>query len=97
MLGVINLKKIIYKKTKEILKHFNGKAILINIMGIITQTINIQNSKIYFYKNKLIINECNTEKINIDINWVANFYSNEDNTIVKLEFDQTGYIEIHII
>ena len=86
------MKKIIYKKTKEILKHFNGKAILINIMGIITPTINIQNSKIYFYKN-----EFNTEKINIDINWVANFYSNEDNTIVKLEFDQTGYIEIHII
>lgn len=91
------MKKIRYKETKEILRHFNGKTILINIMGIITQTINIQNSKIHFYKNKLIINEYQTEKINIDINWVANFYSNKDNTIVKLEFDQTGYIEIHII
>lgn len=91
------MKKIRYKETKEILRRFNGKTILINIMGIITQTINIQHSKIHFYKNKLIINEYQTEKLNIDINWVANFYSNKDNTIVKLEFDQTGYIEIHII
>ncbi len=91
------MKKIKYKDTKEILKQFNSKAILINITGIITQTINIQNSKIYFYKNKLTINEYKTEKITIDINWVANFYSNENNTMVKLEFDQTGAVEIHII
>ncbi len=90
------MEKITYKNFKELIKKNNSKRLLIKVKGIIKQTIHIKNSKIFLSKNRLIIQDNTMEKINIGIDWVANFYSNYHNTIIKLEFDQIGEVVLYI-
>lgn len=90
------MEKITYKNFKELIKKNNSKRLLIKAKGIIKQTIHIKNSKIFLSKNRLIIQDNTMEKINIGIDWVANFYSNYHNTIIKLEFDQIGEVVLYI-
>ena len=91
------MKKITYKEMKKIIKQMSNKRLIIKVNGIIIQKIKIKNSKIFLKKNRLIIQDENIDKVNIGIDWIANFYTNENNTSIKLEFDQNGDVLIHII
>lgn len=82
---------------KEIIQKMNNKSLLIKTNGMIKQKLKIQKSKIFLKKNRLIVQDNGIEKINIGIDWVANFYTNEVYTSLMLEFDQNGDILIHII
>lgn len=91
------MKKIKYNQMKEIIQKMNNKSLLIKTNGMIKQKLKIQKSKIFLKKNRLIVQDNGIEKINIGIDWVANFYTNEVYTSLMLEFDQNGDILIHII
>mgnify|MGYP006943508188 CR=1 FL=1 len=94
---ILKLRKIKYKSLKEIIKRMNHKVLLIKVNGIIKQKIKIENANILLKKNRLIVFDDNIEKISVGIDWIANFYTNESNTSIKLEFDQNGEVLIHII
>ena len=89
--------RITYKEMKELIKIFNNKNVSVEVTGIITQTLNIQKLKIYFKKNIIVIKDNRLEKLKINLCWIANFYTNKENTIIRYEFDQTGAVELHII
>ncbi len=91
------MKKIKYNDMKNIIKNMNNKELYIKLNGVIIQKIKIKNSKIFLRKNRLVIKDESIEKISISLDWVANFYVNETNTSIKLEFDQNGDVLIHII
>ncbi len=91
------MKKIRYKDMKKIINQMNNKRLLIKLDGVIIQKLKIIKAKIFLKKNRLIIKDENIEKISISIDWIANFYTNETNTSIKLEFDQNGEVLIHII
>lgn len=91
------MKKIRYKDMKKIINQMNNKRLLIKLDGVIIQKLKIIKAKIFLKKNRLIIKDENIEKISISIDWIANFYTNESNTSIKLEFDQNGEVLIHII
>lgn len=91
------MKKIKYKDMKQLILKMNNKSLFIKTNGMIRQKLKIQKSKIFIKKNRLIVQDNGKEKINIGIDWVANFYTNEIYTSLKLEFDQNGDILIHII
>ena len=82
---------------KKIINQMNNKRLLIKLDGVIIQKLKIIKAKIFLKKNRLIIKDENIEKISISIDWIANFYTNESNTSIKLEFDQNGEVLIHII
>lgn len=82
---------------KKIVKGFDDKTIQVKTNGIIMQKFIIENLKIYFHKNKIILKDNDIEKIRIDIEWIANFYTNEKQDSIKFEFDQVGTAELHII
>lgn len=82
---------------KKIINQMNNKRLLIKLDGVIIQKLKIIKAKIFLKKNRLIIKDENIEKISISIDWIANFYTNETNTSIKLEFDQNGEVLIHII
>lgn len=91
------MKKIRYKDMKKIINQMNNKRLLIKLDGVIIQKLKIIKAKTFLKKNRLIIKDENIEKISISIDWIANFYTNETNTSIKLEFDQNGEVLIHII
>ncbi len=91
------MKKIRIKELRNIISTFNDKEVIIHTSEIITMTLHIQKLKIFFLNDELVIEENNIEKLRIAINWVANFYTNDDKTVVKLEFDETGEVIIQII
>lgn len=91
------MKKIRYKDMKKIINQMNNKRLLVKLDGVIIQKLKIIKAKIFLKKNRLIIKDENIEKISISIDWIANFYTNETNTSIKLEFDQNGEVLIHII
>lgn len=91
------MERITYKKMKELIKKFINKNVTVQVTGIITQTLNIKNLKIYFKKDIIIIKDGRLEKLKVNFYWIANFYTNKDNTIIRYEFDQTGAVELHII
>lgn len=91
------MKKIRYKDMKKIINQMNNKRLLIKLDGVIIQKLKIIKAKIFLKKNRLIIKDENIEKISISIDWIANFYTNETNTSIKLEFDQNVEVLIHII
>ena len=91
------MKKVRYKDMKKIINQMNNKRLLIKLDGVIIQKLKIIKAKIFLKKNRLIIKDENIEKISISIDWIANFYTNETNTSIKLEFDQNGEVLIHII
>ena len=82
---------------KKIINQMNNKRLLIKLDGVIIQKLKIIKAKIFLKKNRLIIKDENIEKISISIDWIANFYTNETNTSIKLEFDQNVEVLIHII
>lgn len=90
------MKKIKFKELKEIIKNFQEKNVMLKINGLIRTNINIKKANVDIIKNKFIIRINQEMNISVDINWVANFYTNDDNTIVKLEFDQLGEVELAI-
>lgn len=91
------MERITYKQMKEIIKNFNNRNIRIQVSGIIAQIFDIKDLKIYFKQDMIIITDDNIEKLKINSCWIANFYTNKDNTIIKYEFDQTGAVELYII
>lgn len=91
------MKKIKYKDMKQLILKMNNKSLLIKTNGMIKQKLKIQKSKIFLKKNRLIVQDNGIEKINVGIDWVSNFYTNEVYTSLKLEFDQNGEILVHII
>ncbi len=91
------MKKVRYKDMKKIINQMNNKRLLVKLDGVIIQKLKIIKAKIFLKKNRLIIKDENIEKISISIDWIANFYTNETNTSIKLEFDQNGEVLIHII
>lgn len=93
----IKIEKIRIKELRNIISTFNDKEVIIHTSEIITMTLHIQKLKIFFLNDELVIEENNIEKLRIAINWVANFYTNDDKTVVKLEFDETGEVIIQII
>ena len=90
------MKKIKFKELKEIIKNFQEKNVMLKINGLIRTNINIKKANVDIIENKFIIRINQEMNISVDINWVANFYTNDDNTIVKLEFDQLGEVELAI-
>ena len=54
------------------------------------------NADIKIIKNEFTIRINQKMNITIDINWVANFYVNNNNTIIKLEFDNLGDVVLAI-
>lgn len=90
------MKKIKFKELKEIIKNFQEKNVRLKINGLIRTNINIKKANVDIIENKFIIRINQEMNISVDINWVANFYTNDDNTIVKLEFDQLGEVELAI-
>lgn len=91
------MERITYKQMKEIVKNFNNRNIRIQVNGIIAQIFDIKDLKIYFKQDMIIITDDNIEKLKINSCWIANFYTNKDNTIMRYEFDQTGAVELYII
>lgn len=91
------MEKIKYKEMKKIVKGFDDKTIQVKINGIIMQKFIIEKLKICFHKNKIILKDNDIEKIRIDIEWIANFYTNDKQDIIRFEFDQVGIAELHII
>lgn len=90
------MKIIKFKELKEIIKNFQEKNVRLKINGLIRTNINIKKANVDIIENKFIIRINQEMNISVDINWVANFYTNDDNTIVKLEFDQLGEVELAI-
>ena len=86
------MRKIKFKELKEIIKYFQEKMVLLKISGIIRTNVNIKNAHIEIIKNEFIIRINQEMNIIVDINWVANFYANNNNTIIKLEFDNLGKV-----
>lgn len=86
------MRKIKFKELKEIIKYFQEKNVLFKISGIIRTNVNIKKAHIEIIKNEFIIRINQEMNIIVDINWVANFYANNDNTIIKLEFDNLGKV-----
>ena len=82
------MKKIRYNEMKEIIQKMNNKSLLIKTTGMIKQKLKIEKSKIVMKKNRLIVIDAGIEKINIGIDWVSNFYTNEVYTSIKLELDE---------
>lgn len=86
------MRKIKFKELKEIIKYFQEERVLLKISGIIRTNVNIKNAHIEIIKNEFIIRINQEMNIIVDINWVANFYANNNNTIIKLEFDNLGKV-----
>lgn len=91
------MKRITYKEMKNIIRSMNNRAILIKVEGIYIQRIEIQKSRIFTHKDRLIVQDKNIERFNVGISWVSNFYTNETQTSIKLELDEKGEVLIHII
>lgn len=90
------MKKIKFKELKETIKKFQEKNVMLKINGLIRTNINIKKANVDIIENEFIIRINQEMNISVDTNWVANFYTNDDNTIVKLEFDQLGEVELAI-
>lgn len=90
------LKKIRFRELKELLKYFQEKNVMLKITGLIRIDVNIKKAHIEIKKDKFIIMINQEMNITIDINWVANFYVNNNNTIIKLEFDNLGKVVLAI-
>lgn len=86
------MRKIKFKELKEIIKYFQEKRVLLKISGIIRTNVDIKKVHIEIIKNKFIIRINQEMNIIVDINWIANFYTNNNNTIIKLEFDNLGKV-----
>jgi len=86
------MKKIDYIEFKKIINNLKNKNVLIKIETLIKTEIYIENVQITLNKYLLRIFNSENKKIDIDINYVANFYNDEKN--LKLEFDAIGYILI---
>lgn len=90
------MRRIKFKELKEIIKYCQEKNVLLKISGIIRTNINIEKAHIEIINNEFIIRINQEMNIIVDINWIANFYTNNDNTIIKLEFDNLGRVELYI-
>lgn len=86
------MKKIKFKELKEKINYFQGKSVLLIITGLVKTKIKIKQVYLQMKKNNFIIKVDEKINIAIDINWVANFYTNDTNTILKLEFDNLGEV-----
>lgn len=90
------MKKIRFRELNEIIKYFQEKNIILKISGLIRTDVNIKKAHIKIIKNEFTIRINQKMNITIDINWVANFYVNNNNTIIKLEFDNLGDVVLAI-
>ncbi len=90
------MKKINFKELKETINNFQGKNVMLKITGLIGTDINVKKANVTIIENEFIIRVNEEISISIDTNWVANFYTNDDNTIVKLEFDNLGEVILAI-
>ena len=86
------MKKIKFKELKEKINYFQGKSVLLIITGLVKTKIRIKQVYLQIKKNNFIIKVDEKIDIAVDINWVANFYANDINTILKLEFDNLGEV-----
>ncbi len=90
------MKKIKFKELKEVVNNFQEKNVMLKIKGIINTNVNIKKAYILIIKNQFIIRINKEMNISVDTNWVANFYTNEDSTKIKLEFDNLGEVVLTV-
>ena len=90
------MKKIKFKELKEVVNNFQEKNVMLKIEGIINTNVNIKKAYILIIKNQFIIRINKEMNISVDTNWVANFYTNEDSTKIKLEFDNLGDVVLTV-
>ncbi len=90
------MKKIKFKELKEVVNNFQEKNVMLKIEGIINTNVNIKKAYILIIKNQFIIRINKEMNISVDTNWVANFYTNEDSTKIKLEFDNLGEVVLTV-
>ena len=90
------MKKIKFKELKEVVNNFHEKNVMLKIKGIINTNVNIKKAYILIIKNQFIIRINKEMNISVDTNWVANFYTNEDSTKIKLEFDNLGEVVLTV-
>ena len=90
------MKKIKFKELKEVVNNFQEKNVMLKIEGIINTYVNIKKAYILIIKNQFIIRINKEMNISVDTNWVANFYTNEDSTKIKLEFDNLGEVVLTV-
>ena len=90
------MKKIKFKELKEVVNKFQEKNVMLKIEGIINTNVNIKKAYILIIKNQFIIRINKEMNISVDTNWVANFYTNEDSTKIKLEFDNLGEVVLTV-
>lgn len=88
------IKRIDYIQFKNNLENMKNKELLIDIQTMIQTKIIIRKTKMSINKYSLSLFNDEKQKINIDINYVANFYMDEEQKIIKLELDAIGYIMI---
>lgn len=86
------MEKINFQEFKGECKKLQGKNVCIKISKILETTKEIENAQIVVNTNRIFISNENNNEINININYVSNFY--KEHKELKCELD--NWLEISI-
>lgn len=86
------MEKINFETFKNECKKWQGETVCVQIKNIIETAKIIENAEIIVNTNRILISNYKNDEINIDTNYISNFY--KENKKLKCELD--SFVDIYI-